>query len=863
MVAYTYYYNLLSLKGYCQKQLNFAKDRGLAITVRHAKIMVCGAAKAGKTNFTHFLRNKKYEGYRSTGVGDTKQVVVEHAKQVEHTKQVLEKQKINICGTKWIDLDKKLEHQEVIERLLSQLNREEVEPDSESNSESDNESDAKFNKATGSQPANVPISQPDNQLVNKPGNQPINKQLSNNQNLSDIPSLTNSEGGIGNEHEEIFSKGYTTIQRDIVVDSERNMTNTKYVNIRKEILVGQHNETLKMWDMVTLLDTGGQPELINMLPAVNTSAAVSFIVFDLSNGLDQQVWAQSSEPGYEKRKLNYTNLHLLNCLLSFIKMSARKKTDYPESIVKKYDRGKSIVCFIGTHSDILVKNLLENEIKNKARKVENSATKELSVEDMDQEVKKFHELLNNLIKSLKDKGVCLRDEELKAVKVAVKESYDNSVIDINEQIKTLANKIKEDTTIDVWNLDEKILIPIDNTTSGEPQDENHVAEIIRSMILKRVKQTQFEIPIAWFILELQLCHEEEVFVSLDKVKALCDKIMPESQRISKPYIKTILKFFHTLGTLMYFDEVDGMKEYVITKPQWLFDTLTNLVNCIFNKKIILHDSISNAFKYQGILCDELLDTINLSIGDTGVDTSTDSDDKDKAKKKNRELFVNLLIYLRIVAPTDQLHVGKHNQCYFMPSILPTCNLNADMEKILPVGEFGRQVFYKHDKEECSVEPLLIEFTYGTIPRGFLCFLAVQLLQKNTKWKLYCPNENIKWDQFDNLIKFRVDVYHYFALIDRTFCLELQVRVKDKKLTNVYFEIQEAITAALQDICKDFNSQFTDLRYGFLCNKCPSAPGHLALLSQDEPIPKNIPDSAQCKYQGTELKDEHKIWLKVI
>jgi len=33
-----------------------------------------------------------------------------------------------------------------------------------------------------------------------------------------------------------------------------------------------------VWDVVTLLDTGGQPQFINMLPAVNSSAMITFIV---------------------------------------------------------------------------------------------------------------------------------------------------------------------------------------------------------------------------------------------------------------------------------------------------------------------------------------------------------------------------------------------------------------------------------------------------------------------------------------------------------------------------------------------------------------------------------------------------------
>ena len=106
------------------------------------------------------------------------------------------------------------------------------------------------------------------------------------------------------------------------------MTNTDYVMVPKNLYEGKYNDGQKMWDMLTILDTGGQPKLINLLPAINTSAAVNFIVLDLSNGvgcLDQPVVAQSSNDNYTEYKTNYTNLHLLKCLLSFIKLSARRK----------------------------------------------------------------------------------------------------------------------------------------------------------------------------------------------------------------------------------------------------------------------------------------------------------------------------------------------------------------------------------------------------------------------------------------------------------------------------------------------------------------------------------------------------------
>ena len=860
----------------------------------HAKIMICGAAKAGKTSFTRFLRNKKFEKeYESTPVGDTRQVLIKQNKKFEKENistpvdDVLSKHKFNICETGWTDLNEQLQCQEIIQRMLSKLNKQNVESDSESNTEYETDDDNQPPNNSTNKPVNIPANQPVNKSA---GNQPANNQTLLN--LFNTQSQTEFEVSVSDEHQENISSKKESNTKHETVDSERNMTNIDYVNIPKEILEGQHDKKLEMWDMLTLLDTGGQPELINMLPAINISTTVSFLVFNLSKGdkcLEQLVVAQSSKKGYKRHKKNYTILYLLKCLLSFIKMSARNEIQHPNIKFKKCCH-KSSVFFIGTHADKLAKRLLRNEViklqkdRNKEEwKYKINTIKEPSIEDEDQGPHELNLLLNNLVELLKNQKVellndedvkslnledieALNDEDVESIRYALKNSFDNTVNAINKQIKELACEIKPGKKISIWNLSKKNFIAVDNTSSGKPQDENHAANLLREKIFKEVRKTQCEIPIVWFILELQLCQEKEVVISLDQVKLLSDKIMPEGQKIDKPYIRGILKFFHALGTLMYFDEVDGMNDYVITKPQWLFNTLTDLVNCtVDNDDNIMDDTVLSAFKCRGILSDELLDSVKLSIDDKislNIDTNSDQDDA----KRKRKLFLELLKHLKIVAPTDCLHVGEHkdenNPCYFMPSVLPTCSYINDSKRILPEDEFGKQVFYKHS-EECFVEPLLIEFTYGTIPRGFLCFLAVQILQQNTHWTYY-KREN--YNQFDNFITFRKHTYQYFAIIDRISYLELQVRIKgkDKSSSNVYFEIQNAVTSALKNICDDFNSQFTDLRYGFLCKKCPGAPVHLALLSKDKPFPEDISQdhSAQCECQGTKLEDEHKIWLKV-
>ena len=91
-------------------------------------------------------------------------------------------------------------------------------------------------------------------------------------------------------------------------------------------------------------------------------------------------------------------------------------------------------------------------------------------------------------------------------------------------------------------------------------------------------------PLLGFILQLQLRLEQKVCLRLDYVKALSDKIMPSDQKLDESEIEIILKFYHLLGVLLYFDEVDGMKDFVITDPQWLFANLAKLITCTFKKR---------------------------------------------------------------------------------------------------------------------------------------------------------------------------------------------------------------------------------------------------------------------------------------
>jgi len=261
-----------------QEWLQEAKKDGLTLSLRHVKVLFCGASKAGKTSFTRLLRNMQLsKNYRSTSLGDAQQILIS--------------QKVDVIGTEWNNLDINMEMQKIMQHLKSKLEKKR------------------------SEDSILPNENPENGVMN--------------------------DSSVQQSHVK-----YST------VSVEEQMTSLAQ-NISQSVP--------EVWDLLTLLDTGGQPEFVNMLPAINASTALTFLVLDMSEGskcLDQPVVAQHSDQNYRSHTKNYTNLHLLECLMSSVKESANKAPYYPSVVeVKGEKKLNPAVCFVGTHSDVLGESL--------------------------------------------------------------------------------------------------------------------------------------------------------------------------------------------------------------------------------------------------------------------------------------------------------------------------------------------------------------------------------------------------------------------------------------------------------------------------------------------------------------------------
>ena len=515
-----------------------------------------------------------------------------------------------------------------------------------------------------------------------------------------------------------------------------------------------------VWKVVNFLDTGGQPEFINLFPAISSSIALTFIILSMCGGvksLDKPVKVIHSKHGkrsYKPYHLHYTNLDLIKLLMAFSKDSSLKiKPPLLPIEYKNKNSNTSYQCYVGTHAD-------------KARIKE--------------------------IQAIESKLKCTADE-LKCSKL-------------------------------LWELDKKVLFPVDNTTAGG-ENEDPIAGIIRTRIQELVENSNiYEVPITWFILLLEMqriCAEKNIsFLSyMEAVKICKNGNLSQDER----EVQSALLLFHHMGIILYFHEVPGMCRYVIINHQWLFEKLTRLVNLTFERKGFDLDAITK-FENEGLLSRSLIEQINL-----------DSD-------INTECFVALLQYLKVIAKIDE-------EKYFMPCVLRSFK------------SITSNILKQHGRVQYT--ELLVHFVNNPLPRGFFCCLAVQICQNLPKhWQLPLHSTKQKQHTYNDLITFHTsDTNHSVSLIDEIGHLKIQIRHKKKSPPiHIHYDVQLFLSKSFDEVCTHLQLDKEQFHYGFLCTcgKTMASKNHIA------PLPKgldSVPNWIHCSYSRMKLTPSHFIWFQ--
>ena len=140
-----------------------------------------------------------------------------------------------------------------------------------------------------------------------------------------------------------------------------------------------------IWNLVTFLDTGGQPAFINMLPAVNSSAMITFIMLSMEDGVEgltKKVTVYGEGP--KNYSLDYDHVDLVKMLFSmrkpkelyvFEQLLAERNTKYKKNCY---------LSLIGTKSDLCEDSIqVAEDMYHKLEPVINQTIRESSLIEVD------------------------------------------------------------------------------------------------------------------------------------------------------------------------------------------------------------------------------------------------------------------------------------------------------------------------------------------------------------------------------------------------------------------------------------------------------------------------------------------------
>ena len=283
-----------------------------------------------------------------------------------------------------------------------------------------------------------------------------------------------------------------------------------HASTSSEVMAHHPGEIL---NIITLLDTGGQPEYIHLLPTVNIHPMVNFVVHDLSKNLEDQVLVEYSEHGkhiFEPYHLRYSNFDMIKFLMSATNDAIeRPLCQVPQLVTIPGKNTKSYICCVGTHADKVTPEIIYNT--------------------------------DNKLTAMVEKLGC---------KAAVWQNENDGVL-FSVDNTTAGDDGKEDP------LAEFVRSKIETLASEKDVYELPITWMMLEMEIRQV-----------------CSRNNKAYISFQDCVSVAfhSNLITDVEQV-----RSVLQYHHLLGVLLYYPEVEGLCDYVIVDHQWLFDRLTSIV----------------------------------------------------------------------------------------------------------------------------------------------------------------------------------------------------------------------------------------------------------------------------------------------
>ena len=401
--------------------------------------------------------------------------------------------------------------------------------------------------------------------------------------------------------------------------------------------------------------------------------------------------------------------------------------------------------------------------------------------------------------------------------------------EINDSLKELLSNVEfhDQAFLTYPKKDENstIFIPVNNY-SGNEEEIKQLQAFLGYVIKKRFGSV--ELPSSWLFFHLILRHRYEKSTGVCTL-AEC-RSLAKGCGLDENDVPEVLRYIHRcLGTILFYDEVQGLNELVICDPNVLFRGIYQLVAVSFGGDEAQH-TITTEIRKTGEIPERVLERTVIQPSSSLI---------------MNEHIIELLKHFKILT---KLHYDDRI-AYFMPCLLQpnkSCELSCEALQTL-----------------CP-PPLLVRFDGNYIPIGIFSALAVKLSQSS--WE---PDRD---ERYRNHILFHTDGVFPVELIVHPAYLEFRIRI-----ANYEEEEPDEIHEFCMDVCKTVVSTLKSIlglhehtkkakfQLGFYCpgsfqdDRQPHFCGCLPRLNYSNPKSFVCSKSPRCQEQ-CRLPPECTIWF---
>ena len=391
------------------------------------------------------------------------------------------------------------------------------------------------------------------------------------------------------------------------------------------------------------------------------------------------------------------------------------------------------------------------------------------------------------------------------------------VADINKKLRDLVEQtsLYRDGCIEYSTHDDKqLVITVDNYN----YEVNHIASV-RKVLERIVTQKRggkspyrIEFPVPWLALELFLRNLPESTVSYEKCVEVAKKC-----NISEKDLPNCLWFLHhKTGTVRYYGSIKELKNIVIIQPSVIFEAVTEI--------------IANTFTSENFANPQIRDFKMLGLFKRGTLQSYFKLHQDKLQI-SCDAFLALLYHLNILGP-----VHDPDYDYFLPCAL---------------------VHAPDPPSEINLDPLLVVFKGGFVPKGVFSALLAYLLRE-MKWRIqHCNRSPLLYRNQASFYAESDDENCTVTLKAKAECFE--VHVEGNKACGAMDSQRQILKKAIFNVCKNlrYDQSFCEQSFGFYCNlpECADVVNHIAVVDcQTRKI------ECPCTKKRCSINKERELWF---